>query len=109
MLASRIMPPGRRAHQAEQRDGEHGDGDRGRDGEPDPQAEVGVGGAEEDAEDDAGDGGAQGELDDRLSSRESGGFMRSSLSKEGLPHQPPVQLHVLLAPARPRSSPSPSR
>ena len=58
-LASRIIPPGRRAHQAEERDGQHGDGDRGRHGQTHPQPEVGVGGAEEDAEDDPGHRGAK--------------------------------------------------
>ena len=52
-FASRIIPPAPAGISAEQRDRQHGDGDRRRDGEPDPQAEVGVGGAEDDAEDDA--------------------------------------------------------
>ena len=63
MFASRRTFPPRGAQRAEQRDGEHGDGDRGRDREADAQAEVGVRGAEDDAEDDASDGRAQRELD----------------------------------------------
>ena len=61
-FASRIVP--RSAEQPEQRDGHHGRGDRGRDRQPDPQAEVGVGGAEEDAEQDAGDDGLEREFGD---------------------------------------------